>query len=162
MSGLYDFLGCDWGNGNTWWKIWDCSPCCGDPWNPIDAAYCFICFMCPPCALCTYSHICAEDLEQNCAICNHSLPICILTVSEIPCSVCSCIRHNRRVRSFEGGMDPGCPGKIGDVIMTCPPCLPCSLCQICRSMDRKQWNWPAKLNKTRPILCPFKMDAERP
>ena len=155
---LCEFLGCDWGSNNSWWHFWKCEPCCGEPCNPISALYCLICFMCPPCALCTWSHVCASDLEQNCALVNHTLPIFLLTVTEIPYTVCSCIRNKRKIRSGVG-MEPGCPGKIGDIIMTCPPCLPCTLCQICRSMDREQWDWPRKLNTTRPIVCPCRMDA---
>ena len=164
MEAINNFFSCSWGDhAGCCLECWKCSPCCGDPWDPCHAIYCFLCF-CTPAALITWPFICAEDLDQNCAIGNHFLPFCIINIllaGILPCTVWSCLRHNRRIK-YNSDMKPGCPNKIGDIIMTCPPCLPFALCHMCRSMERDQWNWPKKCAK-KPCceicVCPFRMDA---
>src|SRR3990167_4254553 len=163
MERAMELFSCDWGGkAGKWWECWRCDPCCGDPWDPLHAIYCFLCF-CTPAALITWPFVCAEDLDQDCAFGNHFLPIFVINVllaNVIPCTTWSCIRHNRRVKYAR--MEPGCPNKIGDTLLTCPCCLPCTLCQVCRSMERDQWNWPKKCAKQRCCkicICPCRMDA---
>ena len=159
-----DFFSCDWGGqaGCCLWDCWKCNPCCGDPWDPLHAIYCFLCF-CTPAALITWPYVCAEDLGQDCAVGNHFLPfftVNCITSEIVPCGIWSCIRHNRRVRYAEPDLKhEGCPSKLGDFICVMTPFLPCILCQMCRSMERDQWNWPKKCSQKpccQICVCPFK------
>jgi len=130
-------LGCEWDwEGNGGHCINDClkcEPCCGDPCNVKDGAYCFFCFWC--CGPCTACKMWASSMGQECAIVNHCLPILIPYFT-----IWMGTSTRAGLRMKHGVGENGCT--LGDCLMTCCVCTcACSHCQHCRSVPISDWDW---------------------
>eukprot|EP01104_Vermistella_antarctica_P004005 TRINITY_DN1441_c5_g1_i1.p1 TRINITY_DN1441_c5_g1~~TRINITY_DN1441_c5_g1_i1.p1 ORF type:complete len:175 (-),score=19.84 TRINITY_DN1441_c5_g1_i1:219-743(-) len=137
---MAELLALSWGgSAGSCWEITKCEPCCGEPCNAMDGIKCLACFAF--CGLCSVSQLFAYSVNQECAIVNHFLPMCIFGACVSPL-----MRHNLRTKSG-AGLPPGdTSGIIGDFIMTIF-CGSCSLCQMLRSVDRDAWDWLGKVQE---------------
>eukprot|EP00211_Chloroparvula_japonica_P009288 CAMPEP_0119128056 /NCGR_PEP_ID=MMETSP1310-20130426/6362_1 /TAXON_ID=464262 /ORGANISM="Genus nov. species nov., Strain RCC2339" /LENGTH=155 /DNA_ID=CAMNT_0007118363 /DNA_START=108 /DNA_END=575 /DNA_ORIENTATION=+ len=133
---MAEFLALEWPEpGKACWDILECEPCCGEPCNPADGAYCCVCWYC--CGWGSFAKLYATSLDQDdCALVNHCLILC--------CNVC-CIfniitRHNLRQKLGVKPDPDDVMGWVGDAVMSiCCGC--CTGCQQIRSVPKEGWDW---------------------
>mmetsp|Transcript_8522 Transcript_8522/g.11506 ORF Transcript_8522/g.11506 Transcript_8522/m.11506 type:complete len:199 (+) Transcript_8522:35-631(+) len=129
-------LGCawDWGphGGHLCGDVCDLSPCCGDPCNTGDAAYC--CVMTSCCYFCMKSKLYSYSMDQECACVNHCLLPSLISIL-FPCFMNTTIRSN--LRQMHGIGKQGC--QCGDCL-ACLFCC-CTECQHLRSVPKEGWDF---------------------
>mmetsp|Transcript_26472 Transcript_26472/g.41211 ORF Transcript_26472/g.41211 Transcript_26472/m.41211 type:complete len:158 (-) Transcript_26472:427-900(-) len=154
-GGGLEMFSCEWPEpGGACWDILKWEPCCGDPCNPMDGAYCCFCWYC--CGWCSFAKLYASALDQEeCALINHCLILC--------CNICGIFniitRHLIRIKVGAGPEDMDLMGWIGDCVMVWCCCC-CAACQELRAVEIKDWDWWKQFseNGTFPIIVdPFKI-----
>mmetsp|Transcript_32704 Transcript_32704/g.44921 ORF Transcript_32704/g.44921 Transcript_32704/m.44921 type:complete len:152 (-) Transcript_32704:64-519(-) len=149
-----EMFSCEWPEpGGACWEITKMEPCCGDPCNPADGAFCCLCWYF--CGWCSFAKYYASSLDQECALINHCLLVCCNVWG-----VCSIIaRHNVRAKVGAGPDPDDTMGWVGDCVMVWF-CCPCAFCQELRAVKKEDWDWLAQIGGagTIPIsVNPFKI-----
>merc|ERR1712137_1300126 len=95
----------------------NCEPCCGEPCNPLDGLYCFLCFWCcGPCVMCKWW---ASQLDQPCALVNHVLPVFVAMIFGVTCLFGWLLRYNGRMEAGVTENPDSIDKYLGDFFLSC-------------------------------------------
>jgi len=135
----------------------NCEPCCGEPCNPLDGLYCFLCFWCcGPCVMCKWW---ASQLDQPCALVNHVLPVFLAMFFGVTCLFSWLLRYNGRMEAGVTENPDSIDKYLGDFFLSCLPCTaPCATCQQCRAVPKSHWNCLDM--ETHGAISPFVSDIK--
>jgi len=162
-------------HGKQCTSIAECEPCCGQPCNPTQGCYCFVCFVC--CGACVFSKLWATSLGMECGFVNHFIPWFLFYFLTIGMNIGASffisfsfgiylyyaaqvsvllgfiwfvvLRTATRV-NLRRMWNIGEPAvNIWDIFLVCCCCTsPCEACQEFRSVNISGWDWLSQIRSS--------------